>query len=250
MSPKPSLVFDLDGTLIDVKKRHWTVYKIIIESLGGNPLPIDSYWRKKRQHIPVDRILSFSFPGKSTHRVCADANSAHTVWKPSLPDYFRKQFETMIEQPKFLSIDTCFSFTHQILKTLQPLFHLNLVTVRRNEKTLLQQLDNLQLTQYFERIVTKKPGDDPAQTKISLIKSNNIAPIAIIGDTQADIGAACGLSVPSIAVTNGMRTKQFLIKHNPTYIAPTIQQVSKYIEKIMQGYLVLTEDTARRRLLN
>jgi phosphoglycolate phosphatase-like HAD superfamily hydrolase len=217
MTHKPSLVFDLDGTLLDVKMRYWTVYKTIIGRLGGKPLTSDVYWRKKRHYTPIDRILSFSF-------------ATPTIPKKS----FLSQFIDMIEQPQFLALDTPFPYTTRILEQLRVSFQLHIVTVRSNKQALMHQIATLKLAPYFDTVLTKTAGNDHAQTKIWLITSNNIQPAAIIGDTQADIGAAHGLSVPSIAVCSGMRTKTFLASLHPTCIVPDIRSVPHVLNTMKQ----------------
>jgi len=208
MTNKPSLIFDLDGTLIDVRKRYWTVYKTVVENLGGKPLSINLYWRKKRTYSPIEQILAYSFP-KS----------------PPPKDKYLSQFINLIEQPEFLLLDTPFPYTYHTLDHLRASYQLHIVTVRMDKHALLQQVDSLKLTQYFNTVLTATSGPDPAQTKMSLITKNTLRPIAIIGDTQADIDAAHGLSIISIAVTSGLRNRSFLKTHNPTHCISDIRGV-------------------------
>ena len=51
---------DLDGTLLEDKKRHYECYKDIIIQYGGNPISKDEYWNGKRHKIRCDDLLKKS----------------------------------------------------------------------------------------------------------------------------------------------------------------------------------------------
>ena len=56
----PTLVFDLDGTLLDVSARHHHVYSTVCRSLGGQPLDRAAYWHLKRRRTGWPEILAQS----------------------------------------------------------------------------------------------------------------------------------------------------------------------------------------------
>ena len=39
-----TLFFDLDGTLLDIRRRHYAVYAEILIEMGIRPLPDGAYW--------------------------------------------------------------------------------------------------------------------------------------------------------------------------------------------------------------
>ena len=131
MDEKQHIIFDLDGTLIETRERHWRVYKRVTLELGGKPLPLPVYWRLKRKK----------------------QSTLYLVKKSGLPkkytDQYLKRFITLIEKPDYQILDTCFPFTHTVLNSLAYVYRLHLVTVRRDKKALLGQLKRLSLTKYF-----------------------------------------------------------------------------------------------------
>ncbi len=42
------IIFDLDGTLIDVSARHYALYRSVISEQGVEALPPDDYWQHRR----------------------------------------------------------------------------------------------------------------------------------------------------------------------------------------------------------
>jgi phosphoglycolate phosphatase-like HAD superfamily hydrolase len=54
----------------------------------------------------------------------------------------------------------------------------------------------------------------------------------IIGDTEADISAAKTLQIPGIAVTTGIRNKDYLEKLNPAYAIDSIDKVIAIVGRL------------------
>ena len=96
----PTLVFDLDGTLLDVSARHHHVYGAVCVSLGGEPLARAAYWHLKRQRTPLAEILQQSG---------LDASQSAS---------FEAQFAELIEVPDSLGFDVLFPETIPVLTRL------------------------------------------------------------------------------------------------------------------------------------
>src|SRR5437899_5350604 len=119
--------FDLDGTLIDVSDRHYTVYSTIAEKLNFRPLSYDHYWSLKRAGTPLAQILEESGTVKNI-------------------EGFKAMWLSLIEQDDYLDRDTLLPRTAALLKRLQLKHTLSLVTLRHSQRALARQLDRFKLT--------------------------------------------------------------------------------------------------------
>ena len=87
----PTLVFDLDGTLLDVSARHHHVYSTVVTALGAEPLARADYWQMKRQAIGWPEILA-----------------ASGLPEADVAD-FEAKFAELIELPDSLGFDVLFT---------------------------------------------------------------------------------------------------------------------------------------------
>jgi phosphoglycolate phosphatase-like HAD superfamily hydrolase len=206
-----NLYFDLDGTILEPSKRNFNVYRKIVISLNGIPLELEDYWQQKREKVSFDLILENS--------QISDKNNFYREWFDS------------IESLESLTFDTIFPFAKRELKELSKENHIYLVTLRRKPDNLKIQLNNLGLTELFEKIYI---GDENMADKYSLLKNvlNKKGESVIIGDTEVDIYTAQKLGIKCFAVYSGIRSKKFLEKLNPTFIGKNIKFVKKKIKEI------------------
>ena len=211
----PTLVFDLDGTLLDVSARHHHVYSTVCSSLGGQPLDRAAYWHLKRQRTGWPEILAQS--GLSNAELTA----------------FEAAFAELIELPDSLGFDVLFPETIPVLTRLATTYRCTLVSLRRSATALRAQLAVLALTPFFEAIQTAAPGADPAFEKARLIRKTVPAddPAVVIGDTEADVAAANVLGYLSIAVSSGIRDRDILARDHPGYLVDGIGDVEEVLRR-------------------
>ncbi len=211
----PTLVFDLDGTLLDVSARHHHVYSTICRSLGGEPLARDEYWNLKRQRTGWPEILALS--GLSGAEVAT----------------FEATFAELIELPDSLGFDMLFPETIPVLTRLAAAYRCTLVSLRRSATALRAQLAVFALTPFFDAIQSAAPGGDPAFEKARLIRKTVPAddPAVVIGDTEADVAAANVLGYLSIAVSSGIRDRDILARDHPGYIVDGIGGVEDALHR-------------------
>jgi phosphoglycolate phosphatase len=211
----PTLVFDLDGTLLDVSARHHHVYSTVCSSLGGRPLDRAAYWHLKRQRTGLTEILVLS--GLSDAELTA----------------FEAAFAELIELPDNLGFDVLFPETVPVLTRLATTYRCTLVSLRRSPTALRAQLAVLALTPFFEAIETAAPGVDPAFEKARLIRKTVPAddPAVVIGDTEADVAAANVLGYLSIAVSSGIRDGDILARDHSGYLVDGIGGVEEVLRR-------------------
>jgi phosphoglycolate phosphatase-like HAD superfamily hydrolase len=207
------IFFDLDGTLIDVSRRHHKVYSEITESLGGKPLQKEAYWHLKRSKTTWPEILKAS------------------QLSPDLTDNFLSIFISKIEQPEYLQLDTLFPDAIATLENTSTLYQCYLVSLRRNESNLIREVDNLGISKYFKKILSAHSESDGSDKKIELIKAEltQAKGDLIIGDTEADVKTGQALNLTTVAVLSGIRDRQFVEKLKPDHMIQGIGQLPEII---------------------
>ncbi len=206
----PVLVFDLDGTLLDVSARHHHVYSSVCGALGGRPLEQPEYWHLRRQRLGWPDILA---------RSGVPANQSPA---------FESDFEAQLELPTSLGFDVLFPETVPLLTKASASHRCVLVALRAAPMALRAQLDVLGITPYFDAIEHAPADGEPAfQVKVGLIRAAVHAdgPGVVIGDTEADVMAATSLGYRSIAVASGTRDRDILAQQEPDHLADDLPGV-------------------------
>jgi phosphoglycolate phosphatase len=129
-------------------------------------------------------------------------------------DYNMQQYNIdrykVIESEKYLKYDKPFKDTKQTLKMLKDKgYKVILLTSRRKRLRLNMQLSKFNIAKYINKImlVNKK--------KMYHLPSTGRE---MIGDTEADIEFAKRHGLLSIAITRGMRSREFLMNYEPDII--------------------------------
>jgi phosphoglycolate phosphatase len=189
-----TVVLDFDGTLVDVRERHYDTYRSTTEALGGRPLGPDGYWTRKRRGRGWAGILAAS-------RIAAGAERR-----------FVERFVAEIETPERLRLDRLFPGALEALTALRRRGDsLVLLSLRRSASRLDQQLAWLGIAGEFDRVRTGHSQPSGQRDKLQLIRELGIRPpAAVVGDTEADVLAARELGLPSIAVASGLRDRSYL----------------------------------------
>ena len=120
-----TLLFDLDGTLLDVRRRHFAVYSHVLRELGQPPLPEAEYWRRRRDGEGTLSIVG-DLPADLVFRI-------HSAWLEG------------IEAPRYLALDRPYAEVRSVLTELQRDHRLVLVTLRRDAVSLAWQLSESRL---------------------------------------------------------------------------------------------------------
>jgi phosphoglycolate phosphatase len=217
------LFMDLDGTILDVKARHYATYVEILsmQDIRGQPLPEKEYWGLRREQKPIDEILRMSrlFPPKFKT--------------------FMERFDARIETPEMLALDAIRTGTETALGKLYTKTPIILVTQRKDSENLTSQLASLKLNKYFAATLSGAPErarrfdkDARWKHKAGLIRQRyKILPTEAVylGDTETDVKAGKSLGFEVYLLEGGHRTKELQMKADPDRIVPDLPAALKFL---------------------
>lgn len=203
------IFFDLDGTLIDVLPRHFAVYSELVAHFGGNILDKEAYWNLKRDKVKWPVLLRKS------------------NLSPGIEADFLEHFRSKIEARAYLRMDVLFLGVEKKLHDLSLCHELYLVSLRRNHKNLLWEIDMLGLRPLFKDILSGHSETDGYDVKMKLIGEvlGSEASALVVGDTEADIITARELGLRSVAVGSGIRSVEFLQTLRPNGLLPSVSEL-------------------------
>lgn len=217
---KWTIFFDLDGTLIDTSERHYKVYKDILTYYKiPNTLTKKEFWNKKRK-------------GGKTVEFLPKNSSKELIQR------FTEEWLKRIEDRRYLKYDSLLRESLGVLSVLKNKACLMLVTLRNNRENLLWELDNFGLTNYFKEILANSSLE--VENKIPLIKdyierNSKRDNFIIVGDTEADISAGKEIGMLSVAVTYGIRSKEFIAKLKPDFCIDNLPELPEILNETFHG---------------
>ncbi len=204
------IFLDLDGTLLDTSMRHYKLYRDILDKKGFTTLPLKKFWQMKRT-------------GKKTGDILPEYLSKEFLAS------FEKEWIEKIEKKSYLQYDELFPGIKEMLSHLNNEFDLVLVTLRNNTENLHWEIFNLGLNGYFKSIIS---GEGPKKKLIKnyLINNHNGEACLIVGDTEEDIKTGVELDIPTICVTCGIRSKEFLESFDPDFCINDLSSIVEIID--------------------
>jgi phosphoglycolate phosphatase-like HAD superfamily hydrolase len=200
------LAFDLDGTLITGEQRQIYLLKAI-SSRYGLKLDYHEIWSQKREgKNNFGCLINLGIDRKVVSKICS-------------------QWVSEIESSYWLSLDTLFIDTYQVLKSLNDRkIDISIITARENESYMLFQLQNLGISRFFSNIYCVNPNNGVADKDV-ILRSNSFT--GFIGDSEVDIQSSCLADVKFCAVSTGQRSKDFLLNNGATCVANSLSEALK-----------------------
>jgi phosphoglycolate phosphatase-like HAD superfamily hydrolase len=187
-----TIVFDFDGTLLDSRLRH----KIVLsEILTSQYLPNES--------IDLDDFVKYKGEGNTT------LNYLVEKYKFALEDaaHIAQIWQNKIEDYQYLQYDVLFFDTIPVLTKLEDRYRMVLLSARQNAQFLYQQLEELEVFNYFDEIKCVSTTN-VVNEKYKVLKEEGDIVLSI-GDTEVDYNAAKQLSIPFYALNRGFRNKNY-----------------------------------------
>lgn len=199
---------DLDGVILDPMSRLYHLYSHLIKQFGGRPIEKLRYCEKKRNKVGNSMILQES------------------KLPSSMVKEYEKQFMALVETPQFLCYDSLINGSNVVLSSLRDFGKCCLVTVRRNRETLMSELERFRLGSHFE-VVLSQGGTRPVEIKKALIRryGYNEKTALIVGDTETEILTGRELGIATVAVTSGLRSREFLARYSPDMLINSVAEL-------------------------
>ena len=199
-----TLLFDLDGTLLDVRQRHFNVYAQILRELSRPALPEADYWRRRRA-------------GEGTFAVVGDLPAGDL-------SRFRTAWLERIECRRYLALDRPYAGVRAALAELGREHRLVLVTLRRDPDALAWQLAETRLAPFFAEVISPA-GRVPSRKSDLLPDWYPMGQTWVIGDSEADIALASDLGARCVCLSEGVRSTDYLRTQGARLLASSIAEL-------------------------
>ena len=202
------LFINLDGTLLDVSSRYYSVYSELLKQSGFTPYDPATYWSLKRISIDEGAIVL-----RNTCRGFVD-------------DYLA-EYQSLIENPAYLMLDRLQHNVIEQLNSWSEQHTITLITSRNEYQPLLAQLKMFALDGFFNDVQISINGCSGEASRKARLQGSLQSPetAMMICDNETDLLAARALSVPAIAVANGRRTGNLLRRLSPDFIAGNLENI-------------------------
>lgn len=206
-----TLYLDLDGTLVNVRRRYYFAYADALRELGMTPRSEHDYWACRREGAASADLVG------AVDEACRQR--------------FLSRWLARVESPAYLRLDTLVPGTRETLISLLEFNELVLVTLRRERTALMEQLSELTLGKFFSAVYSR---DDSLEVNskaelIRLLAKKVARDSVVVGDSEADVQTARALGLVSVCVTNGLRGRRFLERVGPDHLIPSITRLPKVL---------------------
>lgn len=199
------LVCDLDGTLIDIRRRDYRAYVHALGQIGEEPIAEDAFWTARREGKRIVDFVGERAPAGDR-------------------DMVLHAFVEVVESDELLGLDPLFGDTLSFLTAARSSgWQIAVCTLRRRPEAAERQIDWLGLRAFVGDVCVVAQGEEGP--KAATLMRYAPARTVMVGDTEADIASARGAGVPVYAVTTGVRGRGFLEKHVPDVIADSLTEL-------------------------
>jgi phosphoglycolate phosphatase-like HAD superfamily hydrolase len=151
---------------------------------------------------------------------------------------FLQRFLAEIEAPDRLALDRLFPGAAATLAALAGRGHrLVLLSLRRDPAAFADQVARLGIAEAFARVDAGRASEDGRVAKRRLIEAAGLAgPAAVVGDTEADMGAARSLELAAVGVSTGLRNRRVLLATGAGVVVDRIGRVPEALAGVGEGW--------------
>jgi len=199
-----NIFFDLDGTLLDSRKRLYILFCDLVHVCN---LTFEQYWDYKRNKVSNEAILKQYFQ-----------------FNEDQIKEFNQQWMLKIELEEYLDLDTTYEGVIDLLHELAASHFLYVVSHRQFEDTAVTQLRKLQLLPYFQRVLITNQRVKKESIIRSWVHSIHESDV-LVGDTGHDVQTARELGIISVAVSNGFLNKKVLETYQPDFLFDSVADI-------------------------
>lgn len=185
---KKRIAFDLDGTLLDSRKRHEIVMSDVLKKYNIEIDTSDLVSYKSYGFNNIDWLLAKGISEKKAREI-------------------NKDWISSIEEFKYCQNDVLYQNVVEVLRKLSKENDLFLITARKNKENAYKQINQLGIKQYFAGISIVDSCNNTPQLKS--VELNKYRINYFIGDTESDYTAACLENCVFYAISCGFRNKLY-----------------------------------------
>ncbi len=182
------IAFDLDGTLLDSRKRHKVVLSHVLNEMGIE--------------LDISSFLDFKKEGHSSFEWLIKQGLTEDIAKQ-----VNKRWVELIEEPQFLCDDVLYPGVAELLSELSKTASLYIITARNKPDHAIKQIEELGIKQFFDDIVVVESNKETSNKKANVLK--RIETDVFYGDTESDYEAAKIAKCKFCAISNGFRSDHY-----------------------------------------
>lgn len=226
---------DFDGPVVNVSNRYYTTYQLAMDDT-------QAYYQAQGLELPIQQLTKQQFWHMKQDRVPDVEIAMRSGLRGEQIDFFLGRVMEIVNHPVLLTQDKLQPGVSWALALLHSQgVRLVLVTLRCQSQA-TQILRNYGLTRLFSGIYGTSDRDaayqNYAELKTQLLASaiaeqSSLAghPLSawMVGDTEADLIAGQSLSIPTIALTCGIRSHFYLKQFQPTQILSNLLEAAHYV---------------------
>jgi len=210
MKNQKAIVFDIDGTILDMKELIFRAYfnTFAIHKLGNIS------WKKLVPLMgnPLEECYRILTKKKDVEILC------QTHWE---------------FQRKNLNLAKPFLNTKKTLKALKEINIKIAAFTSRSKRTSIDTLRNADILKYFDIVISREDVLFPKPNPEGLIKALKEMKVSkknsyMVGDALVDIQVGKKIKIPTVGATYGFLGKDIL-KHKPDYIIKDISEMIKVV---------------------
>ncbi len=209
------IMFDLDGTILDVRSAYLEAASKAFSSLGArtvNIILVTEIPKRLEQDLPIDDLL--------------EGINAKKFLNAYLKSYYQSTAEKAKPMPRI----------SETLTKLRQKSRLALITRRKvTERDLRKELSTFGLNDFFQYVATASDTDKPKPSPEALIRCSreiHVSPseCIIVGDSVVDVRAGKNADIRTVAVLSGIFSREDLEKENPDLILESVNELPFFIE--------------------
>jgi phosphoglycolate phosphatase len=209
------IMFDLDGTILDVRSAYLEAAKKAFSSMGQrtvNIVLVTEIPKRLEQDQPIDNLLE-GIDVREFLRI-----------------YLRSYYQSTTDKAKLIP---------RVSETLTLLCRkakLALITRRGvSQEEVKKELEKFGLDNFFQYITTALDTEKPKPSPEALIRCSREMRVSpsdciIVGDSVVDVRAGKNASIRTVAVLSGIFSREELEKENPDLILENVNQLPNHIK--------------------
>lgn len=220
---RDTVIFDLDGTLLDTLDDLTTAVNYCMQRFGGPIHTREEVRSKVGNGIYI--LMEKALPGGREHPF-------YTECMQAFPSYYKEHMtDKTVPYPGILSLLKCLNNDKYKLAIVSNKFD---AAVKGLNERFFGEFISVAIGEMEDRGIRKKPAPDTVFQAMRELHSRPEQCI-YVGDSDTDLQTAANVGIPCICVTWGFRDAEFLREKGAEFIADTPGQLYDEIRTFSSG---------------